>query len=526
MFKKWIMPAAFLLAFAVIIGCAGGAKSVEREVGKTYSFVLLHTNDHHGTTVAKDGQGGLAERISFIKSIRGQYPQTLLLDAGDINTGAALSNMFKAEPDILAYNIIGYDAGVLGNHEFDNGYEALKKQLPLFKYPIVNANIAEENGNLLPGTVPYIIKEFDGIRVGIFGLTTKRTEEMAHVDGIQFLDEIESAKKIVPILLNDEKVDIVIALTHIGDVKESETHVTSPELAAAIPEIDFIVDGHSHSFMEEPILVGETEIVSANEWGKYVGEAKIDVVDGNIINFDWQPIMINNKEESTFAADASISEMLAPYIAKADESLKEVIGETSDEFILGDRLTRKIETALGDMICDANLWYINDVFGQNIDFAFQNGGNIRSNLSKGTLTREDIMNVLPYDNYLYVISMKGSDIIELFNFIGSIAQGNGGFPQMSKEVRYTIDYTSGKGVMKDLTIGGAPVDANKTYSFSTNDFILNGGDGYPVLKDLAVSTFNTSLTLQTVVIEYIRSLNGIITPKLDGRITIIGGVSE
>ncbi len=218
--------------------------------------------------------------------------------------------------------------------------------------------------------------------------------------------------------------------------------------------------------------------------------------------------------------------MLAPYVARANASLKEVIGESSDEFIFGDRLTRKIETAIGDMICDANVWYITDVFGQKIDFAFHNGGNIRTSLSKGPLTREDIMTVLPFDNYLYVVSMKGSDIIELFNFIGTIPQGNGGFPQMSKEVRYTIDYTGGKGVMKNLTIGGAPVDVNKTYSFCTNDFLLAGGDGYTVLAEKAASPFNTSLTLQTVVIEYIRSLNGIITPATDGRITVIGGVSN
>jgi 5'-nucleotidase/UDP-sugar diphosphatase len=358
--------------------------------------------------------------------------------------------------------MMGYDAGVLGNHEFDNGYEELKKQLALFEYPIVNANIVDAAGKQLPGTVPYIVKDFDGVRVGIFGLTTRRTAEMAHVDGVQFLDEIASAQKIIPVLINDEKVDVIIALTHIGSVKESEAHITSPDLAAAIPEIDIIVDGHSHTYMDEPLQVGNTKIVSANEWGKYVGEGKIDTVDGNIINFDWQPVMINSKEEIAFAADASVNEMLAPYVAQADASLKEVIGESAEEFIFGDRLTRKIETAIGDMICDANVWYINEVFGQQIDFAFHNGGNIRTGLSKGPLTREAIMTVLPFDNYLYVVSMKGSDVIDLFNFIGSIPQGNGGFPQMSKEVRYTIDYTSGAGVMKDVTIGGAPIDANKT----------------------------------------------------------------
>ncbi len=523
--RKWVIPmAVVLLSFAVIVGCTSGAKPVQREEGKIYSLVLLHTNDHHGSVLPKEGQAGLAERATFFKAVRAQNSQVLILDAGDINTGPALSNMFDAEPDIKAYNMMGYDVGILGNHEFDGTYEKLQNQLAMFNYPIVNANIMDKSGNQLPGTVPYIVKNYDGIRVGIFGLTTKRTVELtAAGPDVEFTDEIEAAKKIVPILINEEKVDIVIALTHIGDVEEAENHTTSPKLAEAVSGINIIIDGHSHSFMEKPMKVGETYIISANEWGKFVGEAKLDVVDGRIVKFDWQPIMINSKEEIVFAADAAIVEMLAPYVAKAETSLKEVIGEASDEFVFGNRLTRYTETSLGDMICDANLWYINDVFGQKIDFVFHNGGNIRTALSKGPITREAIMTILPFDNYLYVVSMKGSDVINLFNFIATIPQGNGGFAQVSKEVRYTIDYTGGKGQLKDLTIGGAPVDPNKTYKFCTNDFLLDGGDGYVVLKEKSMSPFNTSLTLQTVVIEYIRSQNGLISPKTDGRIKVIGG---
>jgi 5'-nucleotidase/UDP-sugar diphosphatase len=160
-----------------------------------------------------------------------------------------------------------------------------------------------------------------------------------------------------------------------------------------------------------------------------------------------------------------------------------------------------------------------------IDFAFHNGGNMRAELPKGPITHEQILTVLPFENYLYVASMKGSQIIELFNFIATIPQGNGGFPQFSSDVRYTIDKTQGAGVIRDLTIGGQRVDPTKTYRFCTNDYILGGGDGYTVLKENAVEPFNVSLLLSYVVIEYIKAQQGPIRPVTDGRLRVIGGVT-
>jgi 5'-nucleotidase/UDP-sugar diphosphatase len=178
------------------------------------------------------------------------------------------------------------------------------------------------------------------------------------------------------------------------------------------------------------------------------------------------------------------------------------------------------------MITDSNVWYFKTELGQDIDFAFHNGGNIRAPLAKGPLTQENILTVLPFENYLYIVSLKGSDLIELFNFIGTVQQGAGGFPQFSKEVRYTIDKTPGqdKGVIKDLTIAGKPVDPAKLYRFCTNDYLLGGGDGYTVLTK-SENPFNTSLLLSYVVIEYIKAQGGSISPALDGRLTVVGGTN-
>jgi 5'-nucleotidase/UDP-sugar diphosphatase len=164
------------------------------------------------------------------------------------------------------------------------------------------------------------------------------------------------------------------------------------------------------------------------------------------------------------------------------------------------------------------------VYHQQIDFAFHNGGNMRTELPKGPLTQEQILTVLPFENYLFIVSLKGKDIVELFNFIASVPQGAGAWPQVSRELRYTIDYSDGTGKLLDLTINGEPVDPEKTYRFCTNDYLLGGGDGYTVLTR-SEDPFNTSLLLSYVVVEYIRAHDGIISPATDGRITVIGGVT-
>ncbi|QQO08346.1 bifunctional metallophosphatase/5'-nucleotidase [Breznakiella homolactica] len=521
---KWLAPIAMVfLTLALVLGCSGSPKPVERDPGKIYELVLLHTNDHHGTVLPNGGLGGLAERATFIKSVRAENPQVLLVDVGDINTGSALSNMFSAEPDIKAYNMMGYDASIFGNHEFDGTQEKLDNQISMAEFPFICSNIKTKNGKYLGGT-PYLVKNYDGIRVGLFGITTLRTQIIASPSkDLTFINELDAAREMVDILRNKEKVDIVIGLTHIGDVKEDASHVTSLEMAAAVPGIDIILDGHSHSYFDAPKVVGSTYVVSANEWGKFVGEGKLSVVDGKLMNFDWKPVAINSKDNVVYKPDAAVSALLAPYIIKAEESLKEVIGQAAETFEFGDRLSRKKEIALGDMICDANVWYFRNVYNQHIDFAFHNGGNIRAELPKGPITQENILTILPFENYLFIVSMKGSDIIELFSFIATIPQGAGGWPQMSKDVRYTIDYTSGTGQLRDLTINGAPVDPNKTYRFCTNDYLLSGGDGYTALLK-AEDPFNTSLLLSYVVIEYIRAEGGTITPSTDGRIKIIGGM--
>jgi 5'-nucleotidase/UDP-sugar diphosphatase len=493
----------FLLVVFLLTSVLYAVPVNERGSGE---LILLHTNDFHGTTLPNNRRGGLAEVAAFVRAVRTINPQVLLVDAGDINTGSALSNMFDAEPEILAYNMMAYDAVTFGNHEFDATQVKLENQIKLAKFPFVSSNIKTSDGNFLGGN-QYIIKQFGNIKVGIFGITTTRTWIIASPDkSLVFMNEIDAAREVVKILHETEKVDIVIGLTHLGDVKEAENSITSIDLMKAVPGIDIIIDGHSHTLMTEPVEFGKSWIVSANEWGKYIGHARIKIQNGEITDFTWAPIAIG--------PDMEINKMLAPYVEKANAALKEVVGEAADTFVFGNRLTRYQETAIGNLITDANVWYLREVAKQELDFAFHNGGNMRAELPKGQITREQILTILPFENYLYVASMSGAEIIELFDFIASIPQGNGGFAQFSGDVRLTID----KGKVSELTIGGKPVDPDKIYRFCTNDYILGGGDGYEVMKK-AREPFNVSLLLSYVVMEYIKTQKTI-TPTTDGRLTI------
>ncbi len=491
--------------------------STVKDNGKTYELVVLNTNDTHGADLATaDGIGGFASQATFVKQVRAQNKNVLVLHAGDVNTGSALSNMFSAEPDIRSLNAIGYDAVTLGNHEFDGPLEKLQKQIAISKFQWISANIKQGNKYLVK---PYIIRNYDGFRVAVIGLTTRRTLTIASPDrSLTFTDEIETAKQMVELVRGKGHADIVIVCGHLGDVAETEDHETSVKLAENVPGIDLIVDGHSHSYFAEPKIVNGVPIVTANVYGKYVGDGVMTIRDGKKAGFTWKPVEITAKE---FAPDPEVTKLLEPYVAKADEALKDVVLTTTAPFPFGLRLTRYQEMASGDVLCDGMVAYCRNQ-GIGIDCAVTNGGGIRSELPAGNVTRGDILTMLPFDNVLFVLTLKGSDVIELFNFIGSVKQGAGAWAQVSKEVKYTITYdAAGNGTLSGLTINGAPVDPDKTYKIATNDYMAGGGDGYVAFKK-SIDTFNSSMLLSSVFVDYVKSFKGAFTPVTDGRITVIG----
>ncbi len=526
------IPVFVLLAFSIACGTTSESK-LDREPSVS-RLVILHTNDTHGHPVKFFNHpvpdvGGLPARATLVKQIRKENRNVLVLDAGDLNTGRPESTLFKAKPDIEGYNYIGYDAMVLGNHEFDNPIRVLEWQMSLAHFPFLSANVKTIDGRYL--TRRYIIKRFHGFKVAIFGLTTKRTELIAnplYVKNLIFEDEIQVAKKLVPEL--KEKADIVIALVHMGIYPT--TRKGSRRLASDVDGIDLIVDGHTHTKLDSAIFVKKfgsdhrTLIVQAWKWGLVLGRIDLWIQNSKVVDYEFKTIPVNlktvkKKPDGTKAfhpvgreikEDEMLLMSLKPYVDKIDLLLSEVIGHTEDSFLLKN--ARKKETALGDIIADSMLWYTRNI---GVDFAIQNGGGIRADLPAGQITKKEVYEVLPFDNSVVVLTLKGSDVQSLFDYISTISSGEGAFPQVSEGLSFTINRMSQK--CENILINGKPLDKNRIYKIATNSYLANGGDGFRIFLN-AIDEYDSSAFQRDVLIEYIKHLGGSIRPKVKQRIRL------
>ena len=262
-----------------------------------------------------------------------------------------------------------------------------------------------------------------------------------------------------------------------------------------------IVDGHSHTFYERPEVINGTLIVSAGEWGKYLGKLDLDVVNGTITFVSFRPI----KVENSITPDFAVATVLDYFKKAGGEALNVVVGETTIK-LEGDRnVVRARDTNLGYLICDAMIWK------SGADIAISNSGGIRASIAAGPITYRDILTVLPFGNSLYVIEISGADFMKVLEFTATISAGQGAMPQVSG-VSYTIE----NGTVKDVLVNGEPIVMDKIYKVATNNYLASGGDGYTTLANHP--GYDTGFVLADVVVEYVSQISPITSYQESGRI--------
>jgi 5'-nucleotidase len=289
--RKWMIAAAAALAVAAVPGTVLLAKRPADKETKTENPVakgltILHVNDTHShfepvRTGRDAGHGGVIERAAFVDSVRAADGEdnVLLLHAGDFSQGSSHFTVLHGDLEIETLNAFGYDVVTLGNHEFDNDIEELTRRVSKLKMPVVCANYDFSSFPLGKYVKPYAIVHKAGMKIGIFGLLTDITTSVSRIisDRIPRLDDVETAMKWASYLKEVEKCDLVIALTHIG---YDGSPFTDRDLVRSTRNIDLVVGGHSHTFLErmeyEKNLDGKTvPIVQDGCWGLYVGEIKL-----------------------------------------------------------------------------------------------------------------------------------------------------------------------------------------------------------------------------------------------------------
>ena len=244
---------------AALSGMPRGFEPVSGYAPVDTVITILHTNDTHSqidplpSNDPNAGKGGVARRATFVKRIRKENPNTLLVDAGDVLQGTPYFNFYRGEVEYKAMSAIGYDVGTLGNHEFDNGVEALASALKFANFDVVSANY-DVKGTVLEDRVkPYVVKTLDGIRVGLFGLGVSPVSLItpANFKGVTYTDPVVSAREVVKTLREKERCALVVCMSHLGYYENGQRGDTL--VASQVDGIDFIAGGHTHTFMKEPV---------------------------------------------------------------------------------------------------------------------------------------------------------------------------------------------------------------------------------------------------------------------------------
>lgn len=463
----------------------GGAERLERRT----RVVILHTNDHHGQLVPfldpPTGRtvGGLAARATLVRRQREEAARigasVLLLDAGDLNTGVPESDLLDAAPDIAAMNALGYDAMAVGNHEFDPGLPALLKQREQMRFPLLSANVLrDEDGQ--PAFMATQVLERGGLRIGILGLTTESAAFLTLPEnraGLRFEPALEAAARWVPKLR--AQCDLVLALTHLGYYPDGNYGTSTPgevSLARAVPGIDAIVGGHTHTPLQTPVVERGVPIVQAQDRGRWLG--RLDLLldpQRRVVGFEGRllPVVVRDPRDpaAELPEDPALLALLRPHLEQVTAQLDQVVGRVPT-LLDGERAhVRSGDTNLAYLITDAYR-----AAGQT-ELAFAVGGGMRASIPAGEVTYRQVLTTLPFQNGLVRGKLTGEQVLELLRLGASQVAPAGGWLHVSG-----LTWTIEAGAPKDVRVAGAPLDPERLYSVTCDRFLADGGERYATFK--------------------------------------------
>lgn len=518
---------------------------------------IIYFNDFHGNVseevTKKKRQIGMAKMVGYVNEFVTKHPNTIVLSGGDNYQGTADSNLTFGKPVTAMMKGMRTIASAVGNHEFDWGYEKIEGWAKDGNFKYLASNIYEKATNKpVKWAKPYMVVKKGGIKIGLIGLAHPETPSLTkaeYVSGFEFRDPVESAKEWVKFLKDGKakegKPDVIIALTHIDSDQNAETkEVTggATRLAEEVKGLDLVLSAHSHRTVNGK--VNNVPVLQAYCFGRAIGHVKIDV-DKTKVKVKAKKakkadkkakIVVKNtktkkkaKAKPKFKMKYSVkgieTEIFQGNVVKdkiivsaeADKFYKDlqtelgpikgvVIGEAVEDFT-HNRGDKGGVTLLGRWACETM------AEAAKADIAIQNGGGLRRTLAKGNITMGDLYEVMPFDNYLVAMDLKGKDIKKAIDhgihmpnttdgaFSGLIVEYDGTKPYESKITKITLS-------------DGTPLEDEKTYRVATNDFMFGegkgvAGDGY----DFSGAT-NVSITIpiRDVFVEKIKK-EGKLTPK-------------
>ena len=546
-----------ILALALVLSCAAFAEEAAPALQK--DLVILYTSDAHCGIDQGWGYAGLYA----VKESLSQDNYVLLVDDGDAIQGEPIGTMTKGEAIIDIMNAVGYDVAIPGNHEYDYGMERFLELTQKANFPYISANF-NKDGELV--FAPYVIKEFDGVKIGFVGVTTPTTprsstpkyfmnDEGEFIYGFMQDETGEALYTAVQKAVDDARAEgaqYVIVMAHLGDEDECRPW-RYVDVIGNTTGIDALLDGHSHDTEQVIMKNKDGEDVVRTACGTklaHIGRLTI-TKDGEISSelYSWNQ---NIAAPKMLGLQNAASEAVATASEVLTSKLNEVVASTTVDLIIYDpeaktddgkavRIIRRTETNLGDLCADA---YLDQSSGA--DIALVNGGGIRVSINKGDITLNDILKVHPFGNSLTVIEATGQQVLDALEWSVHAMPGEfGGFDHVAG-LTFEFDATipspctqdehgfftgMEEGVerrVRNVLVAGEPIDPAKTYKVVSHDYqLLNNGDGYTMFEGAPVLQESVKLDNQ-VLIDYITgTLGGVVgegyeNPYGQGRIVSVG----
>ena len=515
--KKYLLLSVILVG--ALMGCSTSKKAVTGQSQKK-SIVILYENDVHGQIDGYPKLAGLRDAIS-----QSDTAWTAVVSNGDYLSGGVACSLNKGMYIATLMNSVGYDAVTLGNHEYDFGMPRLLELLPTLNTTPVCVNLYEYQGTK-PMMAPYIIKMYGDKRVAFVGISTPESMES---EAYAFFDEkgkqlydlhTDEAYSMVQNAVDEARgkgADYVVVLAHLGEENE-ECGIGSYGLVAATRGIDVVLDGHTHHVLPRKEIANlDGKMVPISQTGtQFANYGKLVITKDGKFYTTLVPAAENMYSSEKVAAT------LADVKAKINEQTSRQLCRSDFELTInddnGERRVRNGETNLGDLVADAYRYITKAEIG------LTNGGGLRNSINAGLITYGDVLNTLPFENYMIKMEATGQQIMTMLEECTSqYPKEDGCFPHVSG-MRYTVHGKSHKvtdvEVHDPATNEYKSLDLQRRYTIGTIDYTLKGH----IMHDCPQLP-TESLLYSECVAKYLESFAGGVVSddyaKPQGRITIV-----
>jgi 2',3'-cyclic-nucleotide 2'-phosphodiesterase/3'-nucleotidase len=539
---------------AVAIACAISFSIASRAQGPQRAHVvILGTTDMHGRVFPIDyytnkyDNVGIAKVATLVKDARKNDPNLLLVDSGDTIQGTPLEyfhnkrNNTPPDPMMLTMNALRFDSMTVGNHEYNFGLKVLEKARSEAKFPWLSANTYNK-GTTTTHYQPYIVKEVEGVRVGVLGLTTPgipNWENVPNYEGLEFKETVSEAKKWVAVLRDKEKVDVVAIAMHMGLEEDLRSGTTSPSqvpnenaavaIARQVTGVDVILMGHTHRDVPS-LVVNGVLLTQANRWASHLARVDLYLEKGSVDN-RWHVIAKSARTipvtEKT-ALDPEIAQLGQPYDKETQDWLSRTIGESPEEITSKDCRFR--DSAIIDLIQRVQLE------AGKADVSMAACFNPQARIPQGSVTVRDIAGLYEYENTLVTLELTGQELKDALEVSAKyfreyqpgksltdlVDQRIPGYNfDMAEGVTYDLDVTKPFGQrVQNLKFKGQPLNPAQKLRVVTNNYRVNGGGGFSMYKDAPVA-YRSSEEVRELIIDWVER-NKTIPVSVNNNWRIVG----